>query len=105
MNIPQPTQAHLDKATYWIVKRPSNVSHQIDSLAQLIADSEARAVERATAQLRSELAAEREKVRVLRDACGIIERKASEDYDERDPLSDVGDIATKALAATKEASK
>lgn len=36
---PQPTQAHLDKATCWIVKRPLNVSHQIDSLAQLIADS------------------------------------------------------------------
>ena len=35
----QPTQAHLDKATCWIVKRPLNVSHQIDSLAQLIADS------------------------------------------------------------------
>jgi len=40
---PQPTQAHLDKATCWIVKRPLNVSHQIDSLAQLIADSEAQA--------------------------------------------------------------
>lgn len=52
-----------------------------------------------------DLAHARVMVRVLRDACGIIERKAGEDYDERDPLSDVGDIATKALAATKEASK
>ena len=42
---PQPTQAHLDKATCWIVKRPLNVSHQIDSLAQLIADSEAQAAQ------------------------------------------------------------
>jgi hypothetical protein len=52
-----------------------------------------------------DLAHARVMVRVLRDACGIIERKAGEDYDERDPLSDIGDIATKALAATEETNK
>ena len=41
---PQPTQDHIDKATYWFAMRPLNESHQIDSLAQLIADSEAQAV-------------------------------------------------------------
>lgn len=48
------------------------------------------------------LATEIKKVRVLREACGIIERKAGEDYDERVPLSEVGDIASAALVATED---
>ncbi len=39
------TEANRDEATRWIASRPSNVSHQIDSLAQAFADSEARVVE------------------------------------------------------------
>jgi hypothetical protein len=152
---PQPTQAHLDKATCWIVKRPLNVSHQIDSLAQLIADSEAQAAkaecerlkqvkesyqERAltannelarlraeverlngcceelhavidshgypsgidyaemksrTEKAEAELAAEREKVRVLRDA---LERRHTEQGYHRQYVDD-------ALDATEDASK
>jgi hypothetical protein len=88
---PQPTQAHLDKATCWWTKRPFNVSHQIDSLAQLIADSEARVV----SDLLAQLAAEREKVRVLRST---LERRHTEQGYHRQYVDDV-------LDATKEASK
>ena len=115
---PQPTQAHLDKATCWIVKRPLNVSHQIDSLAQLIADSEARAVEAATKQLRSELnyakASEelyhdegtqlREKVRVLREALENLrdEQNGAPLCTRESEWKDAMDKADAALAATKE---
>jgi hypothetical protein len=53
----------------------------------------------ATAQLK----AEREKVRALRRALGIIERKADEPANPIYPLDEVGDIATAALAATEDA--
>jgi hypothetical protein len=50
----------------------------------------------------AQLKAEREKVRVLRRAVGIIERKADEPANPIYPLDEVGDIATAALAATEE---
>ena len=53
-------------------------------------------------KLDAQLAAEREKVRVLRRVVGIIERKADEPANPLYPLDEVGDIATAALAATED---
>ena len=39
----QVTEAHQAAATEWFMSRPTNVSRQIDNLAQIIADSEAAA--------------------------------------------------------------
>jgi len=70
-----PTEAHRDEATRWIVKRSHNVLHQIDSLAQLLSDSEARAVESARDEDSQTTQAHRiantllrERVRVLEEA-------------------------------------
>jgi hypothetical protein len=52
---------------------------------------------------RVQLGNEREKVRALRRAMGIIERKADEPANPIYPLDEVGDIATAALAATEAA--
>ena len=57
------------------------------------------------ATARNELAAEHEKVCVLREALRAIVRQSVEDYDERDPFYGVSLTARAALAATKEGSK
>ena len=52
-----------------------------------------------------DLAAEREKVRVLREALQAIVRQSGEDYDERDPFCGVSETALAIDAATKEDSR
>lgn len=52
MNTPIiPTEAHQEAATRWFLSRPQNVNRQIDSLAQLIAESEARALTNTKAEV------------------------------------------------------
>ena len=75
-----------------------NERARLDELISANATGAAR-LAHATAQLK----AEREKVRALRRALGIIERKADEPANPIYPLDEVGDIATAALAATEDA--
>lgn len=102
-----PTEAHLAFAAAHIVRCPwpnqyPDLRATVKAAAQLIADSEARAVEAATTQLRSELnyakASEtlyhdegtqlREKVRVLREALDALAYWSRNNTETRQTLRD-----------------
>ena len=129
---PQPTEAHrkLWTALYNLAHREifDDYAESSDGPAtQLLADSEARAVEAATAQLRSELdyakasetlyhdegtaainaalTDEREKVRVLREALAALlgdEWRMSCDWGPSAERKQITEAARAALAATEE---
>jgi hypothetical protein len=61
------TEAHQAAATEWFMSRPTNVNRQIDNLAQLIADSEAEAVQTAMIREYGNLCATNESLAKERD--------------------------------------
>ena len=99
----QPTESHKTQASMWLSAfRHRFHPGQTVALAQLLADSEARAVQSAMRDMERALTAEREKVRVLETALRSI-AVYGEEHDGCCPYGcDTPTIAHDALAATEE---